>query len=59
MKPLRDVIDHHYLNDVEGLENPTSEVLVTWIWDRLKPELPGLVQLVLRENDVSRVIYRG
>jgi 6-pyruvoyltetrahydropterin/6-carboxytetrahydropterin synthase len=59
MKPLRDRIDHHYLNDIEGLENPTSEVLVTWIWDRLKPSLPGLVKLSLRENDVSRVVYRG
>ncbi|MBL9026864.1 MAG: 6-carboxytetrahydropterin synthase [Myxococcales bacterium] len=59
MKPLFDRIDHHYLNDIEGLENPTSEVLVTWIWDRLAPSLPGLTQLVLRENDVSRVIYRG
>jgi 6-pyruvoyltetrahydropterin/6-carboxytetrahydropterin synthase len=59
MKPLRDQIDHHYLNDIEGLENPTSEVLVTWIWDGLKPKLPGLTQLMLRENDVSRVIYRG
>jgi 6-pyruvoyltetrahydropterin/6-carboxytetrahydropterin synthase len=59
MAPLYAKIDHHYLNDIEGLENPTSEVLVTWIWDRLKPKLPGLSQLVLRENDVSRVIYRG
>ncbi|MBK6519194.1 MAG: 6-carboxytetrahydropterin synthase [Polyangiaceae bacterium] len=59
MKPLYDRIDHHYLNDVEGLENPTSEVLVTWLWDHLQPKLPGLVKLVLRENDVSRVIYRG
>lgn len=59
MKPLWNKIDHHYLNDVEGLENPTSEVLVTWIWDHLKPSLPGLTQLVLKENDVSRVIFRG
>ena len=59
MKPLRDRIDHHYLNDIEGLDNPTSEVLVTWIWNHLKPALPGLTQLTLRENDVSRVIYRG
>ena len=59
MKPLRDRIDHHYLNDIEGLDNPTSEVLVTWIWDHLKPALPGLTQLILKENDVSRVIYRG
>ena len=49
MKPLYDRIDHHYLNDIEGLANPTSEVLVTWIWDRLKPTLSGLKQLVLRE----------
>ncbi|MDP3276253.1 MAG: 6-carboxytetrahydropterin synthase [Deltaproteobacteria bacterium] len=59
MKPLRDLMDHHYLNDIEGLENPTSEVMVRWIWRRLAPQLPGLVQLVLRENDVSRLIYRG
>jgi len=57
--PLRAEIDHNYLNDVKGLDNPTTEILVTWIWDRLKPRLPGLVKLVLRENDVSRVIYRG
>jgi 6-pyruvoyltetrahydropterin/6-carboxytetrahydropterin synthase len=58
-KPLRDRLDHHYLNEIEGLESPTSEVLVTWIWDRLRPALPGLNQLTLRENDVSRVVYRG
>lgn len=58
-KPIRDRIDHHYLNDIAGLENPTSEVLVRWIWRQLKPALPGMTQLVLRENDVSRVIFRG
>ncbi|MSP71325.1 MAG: 6-carboxytetrahydropterin synthase [Myxococcales bacterium] len=57
--PLRADLDHNYLNDLEGLENPTSEVLVTWIWHRLKPRLPALSQLVLRENEVSKVIYRG
>lgn len=57
--PIREQLDHGYLNDLPGLENPTSEVLVTWIWHRLVPVLPGLSQLVLRENDVSRVIYRG
>ena len=63
MKPSRDLIDHHYLNDVPGLENPTSEVLVTWIWNQIEPRLTAkggkLTQLVLRENDVSRVVYRG
>lgn len=57
--PIRALIDHNYLNDLPGLENPTSEVLVTWIWRQLAPALPPLTQLVLRENDVSRVIYRG
>jgi 6-pyruvoyltetrahydropterin/6-carboxytetrahydropterin synthase len=57
--PIRQQLDHGYLNDLPGLENPTSEVLVTWIWHRLAPVLAGLSQLVLRENDVSRVIYRG
>jgi 6-pyruvoyltetrahydropterin/6-carboxytetrahydropterin synthase len=57
--PLRARLDHNYLNDIEGLENPTSEMLVTWIWDRLAPLLPGLSLLCLRENDVSRVVYRG
>lgn len=59
MKPIWDRVDHHYLNDIEGLGNPTSEVLVTWIWEQLRPALPELTKLVLRENDVSRVIYRG
>ena len=34
--PLDEVLDHHYLNDVPGLENPTSEVLARWIWARLR-----------------------
>jgi 6-pyruvoyltetrahydropterin/6-carboxytetrahydropterin synthase len=57
--PLKAEIDHNYLNDVPGLENPTSERLVTWIWEGLRPRLPGLTELVLRENEVSRVVYRG
>ena len=57
--PLYDQLDHHYLNEIDGLENPTSEVLVAWIWAHLAPKLPGLTTLTLRENDVSRVIYRG
>lgn len=57
--PLRAQLDHNYLNDVDGLDNPTSEMLVTWIWERLASKIPGLTQLTLRENDVSRVVYRG
>ena len=57
--PLHARLDHNFLNEIEGLANPTSEVLTAWIWDHLAPRLPGLVCLTLRENDVSRVIYRG
>ncbi len=57
--PIYERLDHHYLNEIEGLENPTSEVLVRWIWRELKPKVPALTALTLRENDVSRVVYRG
>jgi 6-pyruvoyltetrahydropterin/6-carboxytetrahydropterin synthase len=57
--PLRAQIDHRYLNDVAGLETPTSENLAQWIWNRLKPALPGLSAIVIHENDVSRCRYQG
>jgi queuosine biosynthesis protein QueD len=57
--PIYKQIDHNYLNDIEGLENPTSEVLIEWIWNNLKPELRQLTKLVLWENEVSKVEYYG
>src|ERR1043165_1400923 len=39
-QPLFDRLDHNYLNEIEGLENPTSEVLAGWIWDRVRPVIP-------------------
>ncbi|SVC71942.1 uncharacterized protein METZ01_LOCUS324796 [marine metagenome] len=54
---IRQQVDHNYLNDLEGLDNPTSEVLIKWIWDRLNPKLKELDKLVLWENEVSRVEY--
>lgn len=57
--PIYDQLDHHYLNDIEGLENPTSEVLAKWIWDRLKPKLPELSQVVINETCTTGCIYRG
>jgi 6-pyruvoyltetrahydropterin/6-carboxytetrahydropterin synthase len=57
--PLYEVLDHRYLNDVDGLENPTSEVLAQWIWQRLCPALPGLSQIVVRETCTSGCVYRG
>lgn len=57
-EPLRDQLDHHYLNDVPGLSNPTSEVLARWIWDRLSGGLP-LTAVSVRETCTSGCVYRG
>jgi len=58
-KPLLDQLDHYYLNEIPGLENATSENLARWIWDRLKPQLPLLTEIVVAETCVSRCVYRG
>ena len=58
-QPVEDDIDHRCLNDIAGLENPTSENLARWIWHRLKPELPLLSQVVVRETCTSGCVYRG
>jgi len=57
--PLHRVLDHNYLNDIPGLENPTSEHIARWIWDRLQPTLPNLSQIVVRETCTSGAIYDG
>lgn len=57
-QPLREQLDHYYLNEVEGLENPTSENLARWIWDRLSHSLP-LSAVMVRETCTSGCVYRG
>jgi 6-pyruvoyltetrahydropterin/6-carboxytetrahydropterin synthase len=57
-QPLHDALDHRYLNEVAGLENPTSEVLAAWIWDRLLPTLPGLCAITVRETCSSGCTLR-
>ena len=57
--PLHRVLDHNYLNDIPGLENPTSEHIARWIWERLEPALPNLAQIVVRETCTSGAIYDG
>ena len=59
VEPVVGQLDHVYLNEVEGLENPTSEVIAAWIWDRVAGSLPGLSQLVVRETCTAGAIYRG
>jgi 6-pyruvoyltetrahydropterin/6-carboxytetrahydropterin synthase len=58
-KPCHAQLDHHYLNEVEGLENPTSEILARWIWERVAPALPGLCKVVVRETCTSGCVYEG
>ena len=58
-KALEKQLDHHYLNDVEGLENPTSENIAIWIWDRLQARLPQLSKIVVSETCTTGCIYRG
>jgi len=57
--PLFDALDHRYLNEVPGLENPTSEVLAVWVWERLAPRLPGLAAVEISETCTTRCVYRG
>ena len=58
-KPIYDRLDHHYLNDIPGLDNPTSEQLATWIWDQAKPVLPLLSAIVVHETCTSGCRYTG
>ena len=58
-KPIYDQLDHHYLNDIPGLENPTSENLAIWIWDKLKPQLPLLYEVKVQETCTSGCSYKG
>ncbi len=59
VRPIRERLDHTYLNEIEGLENPTSEVLARWIWERLKPRLPQLSRLEVNETCTSGCVYSG
>ena len=59
VKPVIKELDHYYLNDIPGLENPTSENLAIWIWDRLIPQLPNLSKIVVSETCTSGCVYSG
>ena len=58
-RPIRDQLDHHYLNEIEGLDNPTSENLARWIWERLRPNLPLLSKITVFETCTSACEYTG
>lgn len=57
--PLYDQLDHRYLNEIPGLENPTSENIARWIWHKLKPALPLLHRVVVHETCTAGASYDG
>jgi 6-pyruvoyltetrahydropterin/6-carboxytetrahydropterin synthase len=59
MNPLLELLDHSYLNEIPGLENPTIEIMCAWFWERLAPQLPGLAEIVIHETPTARCAYRG
>ncbi len=58
-QPIVDQVDHRYLNEIPGLENPTSENLARWLWSRLKKSVPHLSKIVVQETCTSGCTYRG
>jgi 6-pyruvoyltetrahydropterin/6-carboxytetrahydropterin synthase len=57
--PLHEEMDHACLNDLPGLENPTSEIMSSWIWSRLKPTLPTLQKVTVFETASCGAVYDG
>ena len=57
--PIHKLIDHSYLNDLEGLDNPSSENLCKWIWSKLKNSLHDLKRIEIKETESTGCIYRG
>jgi 6-pyruvoyltetrahydropterin/6-carboxytetrahydropterin synthase len=58
-QPILKQLDHNYLNEVQGLENPTSENIIRWIWKHLKPDLPQLSKITLNETCTAGCVYQG
>jgi len=58
-KKIYDIVDHNYLNDVPGLENPTSEILAHWLWTQMKPSVPSLSKITVFETCDARCEYEG
>lgn len=57
--PLVAQLDHYLLNEIEGLSNPTSELVAKWFWDRLRDKVPGLYSITIEETCTSRCRYFG
>jgi 6-pyruvoyltetrahydropterin/6-carboxytetrahydropterin synthase len=58
-RPIWEKLDHRYLNEIPGLQNPTSENISIWIWRKLKPKLPLLTEVIVAETCTAKCVYRG
>jgi 6-pyruvoyltetrahydropterin/6-carboxytetrahydropterin synthase len=58
-KPVIDELDHSYLNEIDGLHQSTAECIAVWLWRRLKPQLPLLCRVEVRETATSGAMYEG
>jgi len=57
--PVLADLDHHLLNELPGLEIPTTENIAAYLWQRLRPALPLLSELLLQETATAGILYRG
>ena len=57
--PVIKQLDHRVLNDIKGLNNPTSENLAKWIWEKVKPQLTGLKKIIVSETCYTGCVFRG
>jgi len=58
-QPLLKQLDHHCLNDIAGLENPTAENIAVWIWNRIRPDLPLLARVTVFETPLCWAAFEG
>lgn len=54
-----DVVDHRLLNEIPGLENPTTETIVRWVFERMKARIPEVSLVVVRETPMFGASYSG
>nr|WP_294895218.1 6-carboxytetrahydropterin synthase QueD [uncultured Pedobacter sp.] len=59
VKPILASVDHQFLNEVQGLKNPTCELISVWLWDKIKPLITQLKRIELKETPTSGAIYEG
>ena len=57
--PIKKILDHSFLNKIEGLSNPTSENICIWIWDKIESSIPNICEIEIKETDTTGCIYRG